>query len=72
MLSTKNKPTTDPGKYFLKYYKMSFFPCTVKKWNFLPKALLAAGSLSAFQAMLTTPAMTTTCLIGMTVLLVKA
>ena len=33
-----------------KYYEMSFFPRTVKDWNSLPKALLAADSLKAFKA----------------------
>ena len=33
-----------------KYYEMSFFPCTIKDWNSLPKTLLAADSLKAFKA----------------------
>ena len=33
-----------------KYYEMSFFACTVKDWNSLPKILLSADSLKAFKA----------------------
>ena len=33
-----------------KYYEMSFLSCTVKEWNSLPKTLLAADSLKAFEA----------------------
>ena len=32
-----------------KKYEMSFFPRTVRDWNFLPKALLATDSLKAFK-----------------------
>ena len=33
-----------------KYYEMSFFPCTVKNWNSLPKTLLATDTIKAFKA----------------------
>ena len=32
-----------------KYYEMSFFPCTIKDWNSLPKSLLADDSLKTFK-----------------------
>ena len=33
-----------------KYHEMSFFPHTVKYWNFLPKTLLVINSFKAFKA----------------------
>ena len=33
-----------------KYYDMSFFPCTVKDWNSLPKTLLVTDSLKSFKS----------------------